>query len=39
VQAYLRQAQFEADAMLARDHVTGADDAYRQAHNAALTAG
>ena len=23
----------------ARDHVTGADDAYRQAHHAALTAG
>ncbi len=40
-QAYLRQAQFEVDAMLAhaRDHVTGADDAYRQAHHAALTAG
>ncbi len=40
-QAYLRQAQLEADAMLAhaRDHVTGADDAYRQAHHAALTAG
>jgi len=40
-QAYLRQAQLEADAMLAhaRDHVTAADDAYRQAHHAALTAG
>jgi len=41
VQAYLRQAQSEADAMLtqARDHVTAAADDYRQAHHAALTAG
>ncbi len=40
-QAHLRQAQLEADRMLtqARDHVTAADDHYRQAHHAALTAG
>ncbi len=40
-QAHLRQAQLEADSMLtqARDHVSAADDDYRQAHHAALTAG
>ena len=40
-QAHLRQAQLEADSMLthAGDHVTAADDKYRQAHGDALTAG
>jgi cell division septum initiation protein DivIVA len=40
-QAHLREAQLEADSMLtqARDQVTAADDDYRQAHHAALTAG
>jgi len=40
-QAHLREAQLEADSMLtqARDHVTAADEDYRQAHRAALTAG
>jgi len=40
-QAHLRQAQTEAVSMLthARDQVITADDDYRQAHHAALTAG
>jgi hypothetical protein len=40
-QAHLRQAQLEADSILtqAREHVSAADDDYRQAHHAALTAG